>query len=139
MFVSEWSKCDFYFLSGAGIILQLAWWRCQRVTPWLLRSFVVPQGSGACCTVVGSWVLLDHFKLALFPQLQPARALIFMVVFHAHIVVDRSGKRFSWLTHGNWRTISGCFPVSSSRWTGLSWLFLWPLLVLKFEEFTVGK
>ena len=81
VFVSEWSRCDFYLLSGAGLILWLAWRRCRLVTPRLLRSFVVATGLWGPMMVVVSWVLLDYFKLALFPQLQPARALIFMVVF----------------------------------------------------------
>jgi hypothetical protein len=80
VFVSEWSALDRCLLLWAVVILCLAYWRCRPVIPWVLIRFVVVTGFWAAIMVLASWVFLDRFKLAVFPQLQPARALIFMVV-----------------------------------------------------------
>ncbi len=81
VFVSEWSGLDLFLLSWAVLVLCLACWRCRPVTPWVLTRFVTVTALWAVTMVLISWILLDHFKLAIFTQIQPARAVIFPVTF----------------------------------------------------------
>ena len=81
VFISQWGRDEFCLLLWAGVILWLGWWRGKQAVSWILKSFIQITWLWAWLMVLGSWVLLDHYKLALFPQVQPARALIFVVVF----------------------------------------------------------
>jgi uncharacterized protein DUF6798 len=130
VFVSEWNRYDFYLLSCGGLVLWLAWRRCRPVKSWPLKNFVRATVLWASMMVPVSWVLLDHFKLALFPQLQPARALIFMVVF---MLI------FSWTT--TWKGLTAePLKLENHLWVFSSLFFaldrtlllvLWPLLGLE--------
>jgi hypothetical protein len=130
VFVSEWNRCDFYLLSMAGLVLWFAWRRCQPVESQLLRSFVLVTVLWGSIMVPVSWVLLDQFKLAILPQLQPARALIFMVAFTAV---------FSWVA--TWKgLVADPLKLENHLWMISSLFFaldrtllllLWPLLSLE--------
>jgi Domain of unknown function (DUF6798) len=130
VFVSEWNYCDFYLLFLTGLILWLAWRRCQPVKSRLLRSFVFATVLWGSITIPASWVLLDQFRLAILPQLQPARALIFMVTFTLI---------FSWAAA--WKGLAAeplklenHLWLSSSLFLALDrslLLLLWPVLILE--------
>jgi hypothetical protein len=63
VFVSEWSKCDFYLLSGAARFCGLPGGDANSHA-MALRSFVVPTGLwGHDGLALGP---SDYFKLALF-------------------------------------------------------------------------
>jgi hypothetical protein len=136
VFVSEWNRCDFYLLFLAGLMLWLGWQRCQPVKSWLLRGFVLATVLWGSIVIPASWVLLDWFRLGILPQVQPARALIFIVTFTLI---------FSWAAA--WKGLAADpLKLENQLWLSSSLflaldrsllLLLWPVLILEVLKNTV--
>jgi len=133
VFVSDWSGLDLYLLFWTLLIFGFAWWQCRLGTSPVLSRFIAVTGFWASIMVLTSWILLDHFKVAFFTQVQPARSLIFMVVFVLMASWTIAVKSLQ--THP--LKLESCLWVFSSLFFGLDrtlLVILWPLLGLEVSK-----
>ncbi len=126
-----WAVWMGQYLVFAGVAA-LGLWRLRvRREPWLVLGSLVLAGLGS---IPVSWLLLEHFRLSVIPQIQPARALLF--VTEISVLVSAA---------------AGCSAANARRWmeaavwfwfalwvpTG-SYLFLWPELRVLAVVFGFG-
>ncbi len=77
--VSLWAGRDIWHYL---VICLCSFWAASRFWPQIkheIRWFFIGLPLGGIFSVPFSYVLLEHFRLALVPQVQPARALLFTV------------------------------------------------------------
>jgi hypothetical protein len=80
VWISLWGATYLPYYLGAGVVLAAACARIWRRAPVDLRWFLVGLPAAGVVSVPLSWLLLEQAHLALIPQWQPLRALLFVVL-----------------------------------------------------------
>ena len=94
----------------------LALWRVQASREkWVLLSGLVTAGISS---IPVSWLLLEHYKLSIVPQIQPARALLF--VTQIAVIVS---------------AVAGCRAAQSKKWVEATAWFCFCLWVSASDAF----
>ena len=114
VWISEWPPglIPHYLLLTA--ILLAAFVRVRHKIPGDLRIFVLGLPALGLLSMPLSWLLLEHWKWGLIPQVQPLRALLFLVLAAQFLTaaagVLASGRR-DWLEAFAWFVLAYQFPV----------------------------
>jgi hypothetical protein len=77
--VGHWAGRLFWHYVLLTVALALAWLRTHRHLRDELKPFLLGMPAIGLLSLPASYILLDRWKWALIPQLQPARALLFLV------------------------------------------------------------
>ncbi len=123
-FVSVWLGrffWDFLILWTAGL---LACWRIKEYVPHSLRAFLLGLPAIGVLSVPVSYVLLEGMRWTLMPQLQPTRALLWVMaigVIAGAIAAMHAALKRRWIESGLWFLL--VFAVSSHP---LYLQVLWP-------------
>jgi hypothetical protein len=116
VWVSTWAEAwlpHYLTLWAAGLV---GLWRVRHKTPFELRVLLVGMPLAGMLSVPLSWLLLERMKWALIPQIQPARALVFVVVaalFTAAVAAVRAAERGRWLEALLWFALAYVVPASA--------------------------
>ena len=134
-FVSGWSSFQYTLLAGTALILPLAYYRSRQIISGVLSRLIWPTTLGAGVMLLSSWLLLDHFKMAIMTQVQSARAVLFpvgwMMMLSWTSAVYISIEKGPWVEGCLWIMTALAFLVDQSLL-----LLLWPLLGLSvIKEF----
>ncbi len=128
-FVSGWNNFQYTLLAGTALILPLAYNRSRQIVSGVLKRLVWPTTLGAGVMLLSSWLLLDHFKMAIMTQVQSARAVLFpvewMLLLSWTSAVTVALEKRSWVEGCLWIMTALAFLVDQSLL-----LLLWPLLGL---------
>ena len=106
VWISEWRPGLIPHYLVLSAVLSLAWLRLRREVPAELQWLMLGLPLTGMLSLPISWLLLEHWKWALIPQLQPLRALLFVTLgmqfltatagFHA-LRVRRYAEAFGWM------------------------------------------
>lgn len=78
--IGQWYRNVFWHYVLLTLAVALAWWRTRKHLRGELQRFVIGLPAIGVLSAPASYLLLDKWKWALMPQLQPARALLFVVL-----------------------------------------------------------
>ena len=92
VWISTWEASVLWHYAIVAAILLAAWTRVRRALPSPLSLFLVGPAVIGLVSMPVSWLLLEHWKLSLMPQLQPLRWLLF-VSLGMQIVTAIAGAR----------------------------------------------
>ncbi|MCZ2150894.1 MAG: hypothetical protein LC126_24370 [Bryobacterales bacterium] len=106
-----WNYIVYYALMPAAL------WRLRARVPADLRFLLAAMAAVAMCSMPASYLFLEHWKWSLMPQLQPMRALLYVVAAAVMLaasagVAAAAGRRpveaFGWFT-------AALIPPASTR------------------------
>jgi len=131
-----------------GVLLGIAvgaWWRMRTALPPALRAILLALPLVGAASVGLSYLLLDVAKWIVIPQVQPARALLWVTAAAilngalAAARAERWAERFAWLAapfwlpgHGLWWLAAPAAAFVRTRW---AWTII-PVALLAYP--TVG-
>jgi hypothetical protein len=94
--------------------LAAAWFRIRRRVPAELRVFVLGLPLLGLVSMPLSWLLLEHARWVLMPQLQPMRLVLFlalMMVFLSAIAGAHAALARKWWEAAAWFTVACWLPL----------------------------
>jgi len=92
VWISTWPAAPIVHHLTLFAILLMALVRIRRETPLELRVLALGLGLLGLASMPVSWLLLEHWRWALVPQLQPMRALLFVALL-AQFLTAAAGVR----------------------------------------------
>jgi hypothetical protein len=129
-FVSGWTGFQMTLLAGLALILGLAYWRSRHIIGGVLKRLIWPTTLFAGAMLLCSWLFLDCLKMAIMAQVQPARAVLFPVVWVLLLswvsAVHGSLSKENWAEGILWVMSALAFVVDQYLL-----LWLWPVLGLE--------
>lgn len=93
--ISDQNAWPLALLAHYGIlflVLLAAFWRLRREMSLELRCFALGLPMLGLLSLPASWLLLDHWRWALIPQVQPMRSILFVTLF-AQLLCAAAGVR----------------------------------------------
>lgn len=133
VWISEWRPglIPHYLILMA--ILLLAWFRLRRDMPVELQWLILGLPITGLLSMPASWLLLEHCKWSLIPQLQPLRALLFVTLgmqflssaaaFHA-LRLRRLPEAFAWFA------MAFLLPLHPVMFDSFPWPAIWLVAAL---------
>jgi hypothetical protein len=118
-----WRTALAHYLIVFGIGMA-AYWRIRREMPFELRAFLAGLPVLGMLSMPVSWILLEHWKWTLVPQLQPLRTLLF-VALAAQFLTAAAGVRAGWdrrfFESAAWFAAAYLLPVQPLFTTAVPW------------------
>lgn len=114
--VSAWSSGYFWHWLTVFALALAAFYRIRRELSRDRAAFLVALPVIGMLTMPASWLLLEHFKLALLPQLQPMRALLFTLLamqLLASLAAVRALSKHRWPEAALWLFVAYLPPLES--------------------------
>lgn len=112
--VSTWWRQSIWQYLGLCLACGVATWRVRERVNGPMRWFIVMLPAVALLSVALSWLLLEQMKWSLMPQVQPARALLFVTamaqIMMAAAACETAAKRRGWEAFA-WLTLVFLIPV----------------------------
>ena len=131
VWVSLWAPqwiWHYLFLWAASLA---AYWRVRKSASQDLRFFLIGLPLAGLLSIPASWLLLEKWKWILAPQIQPARAVLFVAAMAgilAAIAAAKAGEQRRWWESALWFLLAFAIPVSTFAGQpltgGLGWLSL---------------
>lgn len=112
--VSMWWFAQWQQYLALSILIAFALWRLRHQVTGELRLFLLGLPAIGLLSVPVSYVLLDRMKWSLMPQLQPARALLFVVAIAAlasAIAACHAARNLQWMEACAWFTFAFLLPL----------------------------
>jgi hypothetical protein len=100
-------------------ILLMAFARIRRDIPPKLRVLVLGLGILGVASMPVSWLLLEHWRWALVPQLQPMRALLFVALMMQFLTAAAGAKARRPLEAAAWFALAYLLPLQPLTWNRL--------------------
>src|ERR1019366_5634814 len=97
-------------------ILLSAFVRIRRENPLELRVPVLGLGILGIASMPVSWLLLEHWRWALVPQLQPMRALLFVALMMQFLTAAAGVKARRPLEAAAWFALAFLIPLQPLAW-----------------------
>ena len=97
-------------------ILLMAFARIRREIPLGLRILVLGLGILGVASMPISWLLLEHWRWALVPQLQPMRALLFVALMMQFLTAAAGVKARRPLEAVAWFALAYLVPLQPFAW-----------------------
>jgi hypothetical protein len=97
-------------------ILLMAFARIRREIPPKLRVLVLGLGVLGVATMPISWLLLEHWRWALVPQLQPMRALLFVALLVQFLTAAAGVKARRPFEAVAWFALAYLIPLQPLAW-----------------------
>jgi hypothetical protein len=146
VWVSSWWPALWPHYLRVSVILAVAYWRVRGRLPADLRWFVAGMPIVGLLSVPLSYLLLEHAGWALVPQLQPARALLFVVLMMqvaatvAAIVARHPVESFVWFVAAYAMPLVTRLDVMppSPRWTALAVMAALAAIAVRLEKRVQG-
>jgi len=91
-----------------------AWWRIRRHVPAELRAYVLGLPLLGLASMPLSWLLLEHARWVLMPQVQPMRLLLFvalMMQFGAAVAAAHAALARRWWEAAAWFAVACWLPL----------------------------
>ena len=114
--VSMWSAQWIRHHEFLGLVCLAAWLRLRAAAPEPLRWTMIAMPVFGLATMPISYLLLEHWKWSLMPQLQPMRAVLFVAVFAsigsaaAGVKAAHAGRRWEALA---WWLVAFAIPAQA--------------------------
>lgn len=111
-----------------------AWWRIRATLNPALRTILLALPLVGAASLAVSYVLLDVAKWIVIPQVQPARALLWVTagaILNGAIAAARSphwGERFAWLLAPFWLPGNGLWWLAAPAAAGLRTRWAWAII-----------
>jgi hypothetical protein len=121
--VSLWPSTLAVHLSIVGACAVAAFWRLRRELPLDFAVFALGLPVLGILSVPVSWLLLDQWKWAIVPQVQPTRALLFTALFMQFLTACagvRAAAERRWLTAFGWLAAAYLLPLQADVTKGWS-------------------
>jgi hypothetical protein len=121
--VSLWPAALAVHWSIVGACAVAAFWRLRRELPPDLAVFALGLPVLGILSVPVSWLLLDHWKWAIVPQVQPMRALLFTALFMQFLAACagvRAAAEQKWLIASGWFAAAYLLPLQADVTKGWS-------------------
>jgi hypothetical protein len=97
-------------------ILLMAFLRLRREIPPALRILVLGLGILGVASMPISWLLLEHWRWALVPQLQPMRALLFVALMMQFLTAAAGAKARHPFEAVAWFALAYLLPLQPLAW-----------------------
>ena len=97
-------------------ILLMAFLRLRREIPPALRILVLGLGILGVASMPISWLLLEHWRWALVPQLQPMRALLFVALMMQFLTAAAGVKARRSFEAVAWFALAYLLPLQPLAW-----------------------
>ncbi|HWR52783.1 MAG TPA: DUF6798 domain-containing protein [Bryobacteraceae bacterium] len=114
--ISTWGAMwapQYVFLWAASLF---AYWRVRRDAVQDLRFFLIGLPALGIASMPLSWLLLEKLKWVVAPQVQPARALLFVTLIAgvlACVVGAKTAAKGRWWEAGLWFVLAYAIPTQS--------------------------
>lgn len=111
-----------------------AWWRIQATLNPALRTILLALPLVGVASLGASYLLLDVAKWIVIPQVQPARALLWVTaaaILNGAVAAARSanwGERFAWLLAPFWLPGNGLWWLAAPAAAGLRTRWAWAII-----------
>jgi hypothetical protein len=97
-------------------ILLMAFARIRREIPLGLRILVLGLGILGIASMPISWLLLEHWRWALVPQLQPMRALLFVALMAQFVTAAAGARARRPFEAAAWFALDYLIPLQPLTW-----------------------
>jgi hypothetical protein len=120
VWVSTWGAALICQYAVLWLVAMAAYWRARPKTG---RLFLLGLPSIGLLSIAASYLLLEKFKWALIPQLQPARAVLFVTVFAVILSAAaglKAAERDAWIESALWFLVVFAIPMQPAlfrAWT----------------------
>jgi hypothetical protein len=114
--VSLWPAALALHWSIVAACAVAAFWRLRRELPPEFAVFALGLPALGILSVPVSWLLLDQWKWAIVPQVQPMRALLFTALFMQFLTACagvRAAAQRRWLTAFGWFAAAYLLPLQA--------------------------
>jgi len=114
VWVSLWPAALAFHWSIVAVCAGAAFWRLRRELPPEVALFALGLPVLGILSVPVSWLLLDQWKWAIVPQVQPMRALLFTALFMQFLTACagvRAATERRWLTAFAWFAAAYLLPL----------------------------
>ncbi len=108
--ISIWFGRHFWFYLTAWLVSLVAYWRVKNSLSPTLRILFLGMPILGMLTMPVSYVLLEKMRWALLPQLQPMRALLFVVLFAAILAAIAAWKTKNLAERAAWLALVTMVP-----------------------------
>jgi hypothetical protein len=125
--------------SIVGACAVAAFWRLRRELPRDFAVFALGLPVLGVLSVPVSWLLLDQWKWAIVPQVQPMRALLFTALFMQLLTACagvRAAAERRWLTAFGWLAAAYLLPLQADITKG--WSIQRSAVLIALALFTAG-
>jgi hypothetical protein len=116
VWVSTWPAAEIVHHLILLAILLMACARIRREIPLGLRILVLGLGIMGVASMPVSWLLLEHWRWALVPQLQPMRALLFVALLAQFLTAVAGVKARRPLEAVAWFALAYLIPLQPLAW-----------------------
>ncbi len=136
VWVGMW-KAEWWIQHAVLLALALgAWWRIRATLNPALRVILLALPLAGAASVAVSYLLLDVAKWIVIPQVQPARALLWVTaaaILNGAIAAARAthwAERFAWLLAPFWLPGQGLWWLAAPAAAGLRTRWAWAMIPL---------
>lgn len=134
VWVGQW-KAEWWLQHTILLAIALgAWWRIRAALNPALRMILLALPLVGAASVLVSYILLDVAKWIVIPQVQPARALLWVsaaAILNGTIAAVHArhwGERFGWLLAPFWLPGNGLWWLAAPAAAGLRTRWAWAMI-----------